>query len=178
MAALMYWNNKTSIDNNWHPRPGQDPKKDVRQLPRWLDKIDLAATAVDAAPFVTAAGFIAYVRQYNRLGWTVPASVFRNPKTLAAFHLTAMYVTPIVCLLQATDVQYRNVIPRWASERELRRDETTVRDHVNTGMLIGAVSTALRTFYKLGPRYSLVDIIFGGALADLLHREYLRAHNL
>lgn len=177
-SSLMFWLYKTPADNEWHPIPGQNPKKDTKPLPRWLDNIDPAAAVVDAAPFVSGAGFITYARQYNQLGWTVPASVFRNPRTLAAMHLTAMYVTPIICLLQATEVQYRNIIPRWASERELRRDEETARSHVEVGMLAGVASTAIRTFYKLGPRYSLMDIILGGALADLCHREYLRAHNL
>jgi len=70
------------------------------------------------------------------------------------------------------------LIPRWAHARERQRDEEEVRKHVDFGMAVGTAGYFLRMAFGAGKRYWFpFDVIIGGAVADLLHREYLRAHN-
>jgi hypothetical protein len=176
-SYLFFWNLKTLQDNAWHPFPGASSTTYLSNLPAWTQKLDLAATAVDAAPFVTASGTIAYLSQLNNLGWTVPASPFANKLTISTLHRSALIATPVILGLQALDVQYRYLIPRWASERERRRDEEQARNHVEVGMLGGGALMIARTLAGMGPRWSLLDVVLGGALADVLLREYYRAHD-
>lgn len=127
---------------------------------------------------MVGAGTIAYVSQLNSIGLTAPASVFKNALTISAMHRSALYLTPFVLALQAAGLEYRYFIPRWASDRERRRDEDQVRRHVDFGMAVGAGVMVARSLFRMGPRWSLMDALFGGALADLALREYYRAHNL
>lgn len=92
-------------------------------------------------------------------------------------HTTTLVVAPLILALQASGLQYRYLIPRWASDRELRRDEEEVRKHVDVGMALGSAIWLSRLAFRIGGRYwAPIDIIAGGALSDLLHREYLKAH--
>lgn len=43
-------------------------------------------------------------------------------------------------------------------------------------MWVGAGVMVARRLGGLGPRWSLVDLVLGGALADVALREYGRAH--
>lgn len=96
---------------------------------------------------------------------------------MTAIHRTTVFLPPLVLAFQAAGLDYRTYIPRWAHSRELRRDEEEVRKHIDVGMGIGGIGWILRLAFKVGPRYwAPIDIIMGGALADLLHREYLKAH--
>lgn len=175
--ALFYWNHKGPGANLWRPRPGANPIEHRLNIPLFVKRMDLEATVVDAAPFVATAGAAAHISQIHAFGFTASASVFRNVKTLSAIHRATVIVAPIVLACQAMNVEYRNMIPRWAHERELHRDEEIVRQHVNVGMSLGAVGWVGRTIAGIGRRYwSPIEVLAGGALADLLQREYLRAH--
>lgn len=177
-AYLFYWNLKTSSDNTWHPFPGAGSTKYLTTLPLWTRRLDLPATTIDAFPFVVGAGSLAYISQYNSLGWTVPASIFRNPATMAALHRSAMLLPPVILACQAAGLEYRYLIPRWANEREKARDEDQARSHVETGMLIGGAVMVGRSLAGLGPRWSLLDVVLGGGIADLALREYYKAHGI
>jgi hypothetical protein len=180
MDKLLFWNYKTAQDNAWHPFPGASPTIYLDNLPPWLKRQDLEAACVDIAPFVAGAGGVAHIRQLNQFGFEAHASVFRNPKTLTALHRSVIFVAPLVLGCQAVGIEYRDLIPRWASERERRRDEEEVRKHVDVGMYVGAALWFVRMYgLRWGRRYwAPIDIVIGGALTDLLHREYMRAHGL
>ena len=177
---LFFWKHKQSSDNDWHPQSGQNPVTYIDNLPQWTKRTDIEATVVDTAPFIAGAGGVAHMRQLNNLGWTVPASVFRNRSTMMAMHRTVLFLTPLVLLCQAVRIEYRDFIPRWSHDRERRREESDVRQQVDAGMGIGAVSWFLRLYvFKVGRMYwAPLDIVMGGALADLMHREYIKAHGL
>ncbi|KAF2717478.1 hypothetical protein K431DRAFT_306923 [Polychaeton citri CBS 116435] len=175
---LFFWNLKTPSDNAWHPEPGKSPVQHRDGLPLILRRIDTTAAIPDVAPFVAGAGSIAHLSQYNSLGWTTPASIFQNPRTLSALNRSATIISVVFLSCQAAGLDYRYLIPRWASDREKRRDELEVRRHVETGMIFGLGSSIVRTIMGWGPRFSLLDIVMGGALADLAHREYCKAHGL
>lgn len=177
-SYLFYWNLKTPADNNWHPYPGLSSTTYLHNLPPWSHRLDLAATAVDSAPFIALTGFWAYIRQYNDLGWTVKANPFVNKPTMTAMHRSAWVVPAGVLGCQALGVEYRYAIPRWASEREKARDEDQARQHVETGMLLGGAVMVGRSLAGLGPRWSLLDVVMGGALFDLALREYYKAHGI
>jgi len=177
-SYLFYWNLKTPRDNNWHPYPGLSSTTYLHNAPQWTQRVDLAATAVDSAPFIAGAGALAYVRQYNDLGWTTRANPFVNKPTMTAMHRTAMVVPLVVLGCQALGVEYRYAIPRWASDRERARDEDQARQHVETGMLFGGALMIGRSLAKLGPRWSLLDVVMCGALFDLALREYYKAHGI
>ncbi|KJX97258.1 hypothetical protein TI39_contig519g00004 [Zymoseptoria brevis] len=175
---IFYWVGKTPVDNAWRPQPGQNPTKYFDRLPNAFHRMDLAAMVVDCAPFIAGAGGVAHLSQAMHFGFTAHASIFRNAKTLTAIHRTALVLAPLIFLCQASGFEYRRFIPRWAHERELRRDEEEVRKHVDVGMAIGGGLWTARLLFRLGARYwAPVDVIMGGALADLLQREYLRAHS-
>lgn len=92
-------------------------------------------------------------------------------------HRTTLYLSPLILAFQAGGLDYRTYIPRWCHTRELRRDEEEVRKHIDVGMAIGSLGWITRMAFKVGVRYwAPIDIIMGGALADLLHREYVKAH--
>lgn len=120
------------------------------------------------------------MRQLNSLGWTAPASVFRNVKTMTAMHRAVLYLTPLVLLCQAAGWDYRRFIPRWNHERERRRDEAEVRQQIDAGMGFGAGVWVVRMYFLSVAKayWAPMDIVMGGALADLLHREYVKAHGL
>lgn len=177
-SYLFWWNLKTPNDNLWHPYPGASPTKHLTTAPAWTSRLDLPATAVDAAPFVVTAGAIAYIRQYSSLGWTVPASPFANKRTVNALHRTALLAVPAILLAQAAGVDYRYAIPRWSHERERARDEEQARSHVETGMFVGGAIMVARSLASMGPRWSLMDLVLGGAVADLALREYYKAHGI
>ena len=143
-----------------------------------MKRTDIEAAVVDVAPAVAGAGGFAHISQLNNLGWTAPASVFRNRTTMMAMQKTVLYLTPIVLLCQAAGLEYRSFIPRWSHDRERRRDEDEVRKHVDVGMGLGAVSWVLRMYvFNVGRLYwAPLDVVMGGALADLMHREYCKAH--
>lgn len=179
LEYLFFWNYKTPDSNKWRPEPGNNPTKYVDNLPAALKRTDLEATVVDVAPFVAGVGGLAHISQIHEFGFTARASIFTNVKTMTAMHRTVVYLTPLVLACQAAGVEYRSLIPRWAHDRELRRDEEEVRKHVDVGMAIGSVSWVTRMFFKLGARcWAPIDIVTGGALADLLQREYIKAHGL
>lgn len=177
-AYLFWWNLKTPTDNFWHPYPGASPTKHLTTAPAWTSRLDLPATAVDAAPFVVTAGAIAYIRQYSSLGWTVPASPFANKRTMAALHRSALIAVPAILIAQAAGVEYRYAIPRWSHDRERARDEEQARSHVETGMYVGGAIMLARSLASMGPRWSLMDLVLGGAVADLALREYYKAHGI
>ena len=124
-------------------------------------------------------GGVAHISQAHQFGFTAHASVFRNIKTMTAMHRTVLFLTPLVFICQAWGWEYRSFIPRWAHDRERRRDEKDVREQVDVGMAFGAATWLARMVFKIGARYwSPIDVVMGGALADLMHREYMRAHGL
>ena len=178
LGWFFFWNYKSPPDNAWHPQVGQNPIQSIDNLPSWSKRTDIEATVVDVAPFIAGVGGFAHMSQLNSLGWTAPASVFRNPTTMMAMHRTTLYLTPLVLLMQAVGFDYRSFIPRWSHEREARRDEEEVRKHVDVGMWVGAGGSVLRMYvFNLGRRYwAPMDVVMGGALADLMHREYCKAH--
>jgi 1,4-dihydroxy-2-naphthoyl-CoA synthase len=129
---------------------------------------------------IAGAGGLAHISQAKDFGFTAHASIFRNAKTLTAMHRTALVLVPVVLGCQVLGVEYRYVIPRWAHDRERRRDEEEVRRHVDVGMCFGAASWLVRLCgLKCGRAFwAPMDVIMFGALSDLMHREYYRAHNL
>ena len=179
LQHLFFWKFKEPESNKWRPEPGGNPNKHIDNLPTFMKRTDLAATVVDVAPFIAGAGGLAHVSQIHSIGFTVPASVFRNVKTMTAMHRTTLYLTPLVLVCQAIGFQYRDFIPRLAHERELRRDEEGVRKHVDAGMYVGGCIYALRMAFKVGARYwAPIDVVMGGALTGLLQIEYIKAHAL
>ena len=177
---MFFWNHKIGRDNLWHPIPGGNSIQPITTLPPWTSRIDPAAAIVDAAPFVFGAGALAHLSQLNDLGWTAQANVFKNPRTLGAVHGATLIVFPLVLALQATGLEYRYAIPRWAHERERGRDEVEVRKHVEAGAGLGVLGYVARmTIFSnpLGRRvWAPVEVVLGGGLADLMHREFVKAH--
>lgn len=177
LQYLFFWNLKTADDNKWHPEIGQSSTRYIGNLPHFLRRMDFEASLVDAAPFVAGVGGARHISQIFDFGFTAPASVFRNVKTMTAMHRSVAVLLPLIWTAQAAGVQYRFLIPRWCHERELRRDEDEVRRHIDVGACIGGVSWVTRMLFKIGVRYwAPIDVVLGGALADLLHREYQKAH--
>lgn len=177
-AYLFYWNLKTPTDNLWHPLPGASPTKHLTTAPSWTQRLDLAATCVDAAPLIFTAGSLAYLRQLPSMGLTTSFSPLHNSRTLSAMHRSALLAVPAVLLAQAAGWEYRYAIPRWSHERERARDEEQARRHVEVGMFAGGAVMVARSLARLGPRWSLMDWVLGGAFADLALREYYKAHGL
>lgn len=171
----MYWQHKKPSDNAWHPisSPTTSPL-----VPTWLRGFDSQALVVDAAPFVVATGAAVHLSQINRFGFTAYASPFRNPRTIAATHAAATFWVTVVTGLQLGGVNYRQYIPRWAGSFEPLRDETAVRQHIRFGMNVGFVVLLARFHFGKGPIPSMMDVVIGGATADLLMREYFRAHTM
>lgn len=179
LQYLFFWNLKSPQDNHWRPQPGQNPLTYLDNLPQFLKRTDLEATIVDTAPFIAGAGSLAHLSQLQNFGFTSHWSIFSNPKTLMTMHRTTLLVAPMIFVCQALGWEYRYAIPRWCHERELRREEEEVRQHVDVGMGLGAAVWFSRLAFKFGPRYwAPIDIVMGGALADLMHREYMKAHGL
>ncbi|QIX02534.1 hypothetical protein AMS68_008051 [Peltaster fructicola] len=172
LEHLMYWKHKSPGDNLWHPIPREVPRSPV-----WK-RIDIEAAVVDIAPFVAGAGAFAYMRQINDFGFTTTASVFGNRRTVLATHRASLVMAGAVLGLQVAGIEYRQYIPRWASDRESRRDDEEARQHIDAGMIAGLGILLTRTILRKGPSPSLMDVILGGALGDVLLREYFRAHNL
>lgn len=175
---LFFWNNKTATDNDWHPIPGGNPIKYLDNSPQWLQGVDIEAATVDVAPLVVGFSGLAHLRQIHNFGLTAQGSPFRNTITMTALHRSVLFLTPLVLVCQAAGVDYRRFIPRWSHERERRRDEEEVRKHVDAGLGIGALSWVARIYVlNLGRAYwAPMDVLMGGALADLMHREYGKAH--
>jgi len=183
MAALsniFFWNFKTRQDNEWRPSPGDDSVKRIDNLPQWLKQTDLQATCVDVAPFVAGAGGLAHLRQLNNFPLEAHASIFRNARTLTAMHRTTLFLTPLILACQAVGLEYRYPIPRWCHDRERRRDEEEVRTHVDFGMYAGVAIWFIRIYgLRWGRAYwTPIEVVMGGALTDLAHREYCKAHGL
>lgn len=180
LNTFFFWTTKTPPDNQWHPIASGNPIRYPDNLPPWLKRTDIAATTVDVAPFVAGAGGLAHIRQANHFGFDAHASIFRNPKTLTAMHRSVIYLTPLVLACQVAGLEYRTYIPRWCHDRERRRDEEEVRLHVDVGMYAGVACWFVRIYgLRLGRAYwAPIDVIMGGALADLMHREYCKAHGL
>lgn len=171
----IYWANKTPTDNAWHPLPGANPWSPT--LPSLLHRLDPEALAVDAAPLIAGAGSFAHFRQLPSLGWTAQANIFKNPRTMGAMHLTSTVCLVAIAGCQLAGVEYRNFIPRWASDRERRREEEVVRQQVRVGMGVGLVASwPLGRWRPLGARVSPLGCLMLGALLDLAHREYNKAH--
>jgi hypothetical protein len=175
---LFFWNLKTPTDNHWHPYPGASPTKHLTTAPTWSKNLDLPATAVDAAPFVFLSGALTHLRQLPHLGSTARFSPLTNPLTMQALHRSALVSVPAILLAQAVGLEYRYAIPRWSHERERARDEEQARSHVEVGMFVGGAVMVGRSLAGLGPRWSLVDLVLGGAVADLLLREYYKSHGV
>jgi hypothetical protein len=175
---LFFWNLKTSTDNHWHPYPGASPTKYLTTAPAWSKRLDLPATAVDAAPFVFLSGALTHLRQLPHLGSTARFSPLTNPLTMQALHRSALVSVPAILLAQAVGLEYRYAIPRWSHERERARDEEQARSHVEVGMFVGGAVMVGRSLAGLGPRWSLVDLVLGGAVADLRLREYYKSHGV
>ncbi|EMD00569.1 hypothetical protein BAUCODRAFT_173711 [Baudoinia panamericana UAMH 10762] len=178
VSDLYYWQNKDPLANAWHPVPGASSVARLDNLALWIKRQDIEAACVDIAPFIVGVGGVAYLRQLNQFGLEARASIFHNAKTLTAMHRTTLLVTPLILACQAAGLEYRRFIPRWAHDRERRRDEEEVRQHVDFGMYAGAACWLVRLYgLRWGKLYwSPIDPILGGALADLAHREYIKAH--
>lgn len=189
LSTIFFWQHKTPLDNAWHPllSPIPSPTGETRHS---KPSLDLAALSVDSAPFIAGAGAVAHLRQWKDFGFTAHASIFRNPRTLQAMYVATWISFAVIGCAQAIGAEYRYLIPRWSQERERRRDEAQVRQHVDFGMMFGGAVTALRLGVNrvrqgrvsLGSRGLIalapIEVVMGGALADLMHREYGRAHNL
>jgi hypothetical protein len=181
---FLFWRTKTPEDNLWHPLPYSLRRHDKNAAAApsssepW-NRINLAAAAVDTAPFVAGAGALAHISQLNSFGFTAHASVFKNPRTLTTMNRATLVLFPAVLVCQMMDIQYRYAIPRWCSVRERRRDEDEARKHVLVGMDVGFAVWAVRLFVLgLGRRYwGPVDAVISGALADLMLREWWRTHD-
>lgn len=171
---LLFWRSKTPTDNEWRPQPPKHPTP--------FGRVDLQAAFVDTSPFVAGAGSLAHFRQINQLGWTVPASIFRNARTMLAMERTACVLPVLFMLCQAARVDYRTYIPRWCHDRERRRVETEVRGHVEVGGWIGVGVWIARTFVfrarSVNYPVPVLEVVMGMGLADLMHREYCKAHGL
>lgn len=173
---IFFWNLKKPSDNDWHPRVGQD-SRNIEPLPGPLQRTDFEAAIVDAAPFVAGIGALRHASQMFHFGFTARANVFHNPKTMAAMHRSVLVFVPVVLFLQGAGVEYRTFIPRWQNDRERMRDEEEVRQHVDAGAYLGGVSWVARIALRVGLRYwAPIDVVLGGALSDVLHREYNRTH--
>ncbi|UPX12237.1 uncharacterized protein EKO05_0002794 [Ascochyta rabiei] len=174
----LFWNFKKPGDNDWHPRVGQGAARNVDTLPGFLQRTDLTATLVDAAPFVAGVGAFRHASQMFDFGFTAHANVFRNPKTMNSMHRSVVFFVPLTLVLQGAGVEYRTLIPRWCHERERQRNEDEVRQHVDAGAYLGSLSWVVRMAFKVGVRYwAPIDVVLGGALSDVLHREYNRTHD-
>nr|OQO28917.1 hypothetical protein B0A51_03937 [Rachicladosporium sp. CCFEE 5018] len=180
LSYAFFWNFKSPPDNLWHPLPftPQTPSRytPTNQLPHWLLRCDPAATVVDAFPIVTFLTFLRHASQLTNLGLGAPWSPFSNPATLRTAHRSSLIAVPVILGLQAVGADYRYAIPRWAGERERRRDEGQARRHVEVGMLVGGLIGVTRAIFKRGPRWAIVDVVIGGGVADLALREYYKAH--
>lgn len=177
LQTLSYWTFKTPTDNNWHPQPGQCPTRYTKNLPLVLQRTDIEATLVDTAPFIASFGALRHASQLFDFGFTVSANVFKNAKTMTMLHNSTLVAIPVVLSLQAAGVDYRNLIPRWSTARERQRQEDEVRRHIDVGAYLGALSWVVRMFMRVGVRYwAPIDVVLGGAGADVLHREYMRTH--
>ena len=180
LAYLFFWHHKAPQDNTWHPVPGASatPAHLTNRLPSWTSKLDPEAAIVDASPLILASGAIAHFSQLNSLGWTVPASIFANQRTMLTSHRATLVLPPLLMLLQSLGVEYRYYIPRWAHERERGRDEAQVREHVNAGMGLGLIAYVARmAVFGAGRRFwAPIEVVLGGGLADVMHREFTRAH--
>ncbi len=175
--SLFFWTTKTPSDNAWPPQIGQCPTKHNKYLPLIFQRTDIEATLVDAAPFIASVGTLRHASQLLSFGFTASANVFKNVRTLTALHNATIFFVPLVLSLQAAGIEYRNFIPRWSTAREYSRDEEEVRRHVNVGANLGGMSWFARMIMRVGVRYSApIDVVLGGALADVLHREYNRTH--
>lgn len=181
----MYWHQKRPEDNLWHPIPrGRsvlgvgDETSSQASSSDWLQRLDLAALTVDAGPLVLGAGALRYIVQAPQFGFTATANVFKNKPTIQATHRTAQMVVPLFAGLQIAGIDYRYYLPRWASDRDHRMDEDEVRGHVDQGMILGLGTSFIRSVMRFGPRWSIMDAVIGGYIADVLLREYFRAHNL
>ncbi|TKA23842.1 hypothetical protein B0A50_06977 [Salinomyces thailandicus] len=179
LQYLFFWNFKDHTDNQWHPDPIHSNIKRLNNLPTQLKRLDIDATCVDAAPFIFSAGALAYIRQLHLFPLEAHASPFRNLRTLAAWHRATLVVAPVVLACQGLGLDYRMLIPRWCSDWERRREEEEVRGHVAFGMYAGAASWFIRMYgLRRGRAYwAPIDVIMGGALTDLAHREYYKTHN-
>lgn len=179
LQLLSYWNIKTPSDNAWHPQIGQCPTRYTRNLPPILQRTDIEATLVDAAPYIASVGALRHASQAFHFGFTVSANVFKNARTLNSMHVSTLLFVSLVLSFQAAGIEYRNLIPRWSTERERYRDEEEVRRHVDVGAYLGALSWVARMIMRVGVRYwAPIDVVLGGAGADVLHREYFRTHSL
>jgi hypothetical protein len=168
---------KTPSANDWHPQIGQCPTQYTKKLPLILQRTDVEATLVDAAPFIASVGALRHASQLFNFGFTVSANVFKNVRTLTALHTSTLFVLPAILSLQAAGVEYRNFIPRWTTAAELTRDEEEVRRHIDVGAYLGGMAWAVRMIMRVGVRYwAPIDVVLGGAGADVLHREYVRTH--
>ena len=179
LEDLYFWQYKTPRDNAWRPLAGASPIKHSTNFPKWTERLDIEAAIPDAAPIIAGAGTFAYLQQLPHLGWTAPVNPFMNSQTMTTMHRTTLFVTPMILLLQMAGKEYRQFIPRWNNDRERRRDEVEARQHVDAGMAFGLGVWALRmfVFVRAGRKYwAPMDVILGGALTDLLHREHRKAH--
>ena len=79
---------------------------------------------VDVAPFVAGFGGLAHVSQVHSFGFTAPASVFRNVKTMTAMHRAVIFSVPLVFAAQARKCQgLRNIEEQW-SEHTIGNNDT------------------------------------------------------
>ena len=177
LQSFSFWTSKSPSANAWHPQIGQCPTQYTKNLPSILQRTDIEATLVDAAPFIASVGALRHASQLFNFGFTVSANVFKNVRTMAALHTSTLLFLPMVLSLQAAGVEYRNFIPRWTTAAESTRDEEEVRRHVDIGAYLGGMAWAARMILRVGVRYwAPIDVVLGGAGADVLHREYVRTH--
>jgi hypothetical protein len=171
LDSLLYWKHKQPLDNQWRPVPGQASVK----LPGTFEQLDVKAMVVDAAPIVGSVAAATHISQVRSFGTTASANPFTNVKTVAALNRAATRVPLLLLLCQAADLNYRTYIPRWANERELERDEESVREHVGIAMENGAALYLTRMICKLGAKTfrAPVDILVFGAFGDMVQRNFV-----
>lgn len=174
---LEFWDTKTQSANAWHPQVGQCPTQYTKNLPSILQRADVEATLVDAAPYIASVGALRHASQLFNFGFTVSANVFRNARTLTALHASTLLFVPMILSFQAAGIEYRNFIPRRRTAAESTRDEEEVRRHVDVGAYLGGMAWVARMIMRVGVRYwAPIEVVLGGAGADVLHREYVRTH--
>ena len=109
LEDALFWRYKTSLDNDWRPTLSKDETEAAAKrlaTPSFTNNLDVEALIIDVAPFVCGAGGLAHISQLNQLGWTVPASIFRNTRTMTAMYRTGIILPAIVLSCQAAGIEY------------------------------------------------------------------------
>lgn len=175
LDSLLYWKHKQPLDNQWRPAPGQDLARHRDTLPTVVQRMDVPAMVVDAAPIVAVIGAATHISQLRSLGSAASANWSTYINTMVAVNRAAATVPALLLLCQATGLNYRAYLPRWANERERERDEGSVREHIRLGMQTGTALWLTRLVCGLGAKRlsAPVDVLAFGALGDVMQRNFV-----